>query len=363
MLVQDSDFIFFGNTAVDLGMHQDVAVVYERTEYENQYLTFEFLDNASVFFYGGKYSFDSGATWTNVTNSNFNVSAGTVLWFSWGYVQPGDVYTGSTLFNNRFGGARFNVYGNILSAIYGDAFTAVTHDTGFTLNLNSTFEGSSVVDASGLVLPGGRVDMERMFMECQKLVYPPFSLRAEEISAHLAFDYCKSLLTTPEMPSTVLFNDGYLNTFTWCFSLKTACPIMMSHVGGPTPSTDIHNFSAGQCGGMYEDCHSLVVPSEMPNLRTGGGYSHHYMYSGCTSLERAPIIPALDVNSNVGSMSYMFYGCSKLKYVECRTFKKPSTTCWLGGVPSVGTFVKPAGMTSWIDGGDGIPYHWDVVNK
>ena len=93
------------------------------------------------------------------------------------------------------------------------------------------------------------------------------------------------------------------------------------------------------------------------------------MFSGCTNLEVAPILPANSIKS-WETYSEMFKGCTKLNYVKCLAATDPSAGWsgvlraqdWLLGVSPTGTFVKAAGA-NWQSGAHGIPSGWTVIEE
>jgi len=62
---------------------------------------------------------------------------------------------------------------------------------------------------------------------------------------------------------------------------------------------------------------------------------------------------------------YMFNGCFKLSYIKCLATtginENNSTTNWVYGVASTGTFIKDVNVT-WPTGNNGIPTGWNYVN-
>lgn len=58
----------------------------------------------------------------------------------------------------------------------------------------------------------------------------------------------------------------------------------------------------------------------------------------------------------------MFKGCTSLHYVKCLAtiILSNTTSQWLDGVSTSGTFVKAKDMTSWGSGESGIPSGWTV---
>lgn len=138
--------------------------------------------------------------------------------------------------------------------------------------------------------------------------------------------------------------------------------------GRCTGLTDAENliipahFSASNLAAMFTNCTSLVKAPKLPaTTLVNNAYSD--MFNGCTSLEIAPDLPATALTDNC--YNQMFRGCTKLKYIKClaTTFGSNSTKNWVfqGGASS-GTFVKTAGVT-WSSGVSGIPSGWTAIEE
>ena len=177
-----------------------------------------------------------------------------------------------------------------------------------------------------------------------------------EKSLQTLFRDCTSLVTTPELPATTLSINCYNNLFYGCTSLVTAPEL---------PATDLKD---GCYYHMFYGCTSLVTAPELPatTLKT---YCYTGMFYGCTSLVTAPELPATAlITSSYGnqwtSTDGMFYGCSSLNYIKClaTSMQSNSTTNWVYGVASTGTFVTPS-TTNWTTGVSGIPTGWTRVNS
>jgi hypothetical protein len=88
------------------------------------------------------------------------------------------------------------------------------------------------------------------------------------------------------------------------------------------------------------------------------------MFSGCTSLTTAPVLPATTL---VNTCYYhMFYGCTNLNHVTCLATSITTMYCtsdWLYDVSASGTFVKNSSMSGWTTGANGIPSGWTVQNN
>ena len=121
---------------------------------------------------------------------------------------------------------------------------------------------------------------------------------------------------------------------------------------------------------MFAGCTSL---KEAPELPATSCYNNCYqnMFAGCTSLTKAPALPATTLSDRC--YWQMFSGCSSLNEVRC---KMPSSysaedipkytgsgmyDAWLDGVSSTGTFYTNADA-NWPSGTGGIPTGWNRVN-
>jgi hypothetical protein len=85
------------------------------------------------------------------------------------------------------------------------------------------------------------------------------------------------------------------------------------------------------------------------------------MFSGCSSLEKAPVLPATELVTSC--YINMFANCSRLKYVKAMFTTEPAnayTSRWLYKVPSVGTFVKNSSATWTTTGANAVPNGWTV---
>lgn len=85
------------------------------------------------------------------------------------------------------------------------------------------------------------------------------------------------------------------------------------------------------------------------------------MFWGCSSLTIAPELPATTLANRC--YDSMFKNCSSLNYIKCLAISgintNNSTTDWVSGVASLGTFVK-ATTATWPTGNNGIPTDWTV---
>ena len=85
------------------------------------------------------------------------------------------------------------------------------------------------------------------------------------------------------------------------------------------------------------------------------------MFSGCSSLTTAPVLPATTLVNNC--YSNMFENCTSLNYIKAFFTTTPSssyTNNWVSGVAPTGTFVKYVDATWDVVGNNGVPTGWLV---
>ena len=116
---------------------------------------------------------------------------------------------------------------------------------------------------------------------------------------------------------------------------------------------------------MFYGCTSLTTVPTLPAM-TLATNCYKSMFYGCSSLTTAPTLPALGLANYC--YEQMFYSCTQLNYVKCLANDRDlindglTTGGWLHGVAPTGTFVKLNGAEWSIPGADGIPEGWDVEN-
>ena len=238
------------------------------------------------------------------SNVSINVNAGDKLIFK-GNNNSYGAYSDYEYFSNFGGTSTFNVYGNIMSLIYGDNFYEKQYEYPEDIGVYEglffgLFDNANVISAKNLILPllelRGHHDYGRMF------------------------SYCSLLIETPELPATTLASYCYDTMFAGCTSLTTAPEL---------PATT-----------LAEGCYD-------------------YMFGGCTSIVKAPVLPATTLAQ--ACYNYMFGNCSNLKYIKCLATSNPDyTQNWVNGVAASGTFIKAASMSGWTTGVNGIPDGWTV---
>ena len=120
---------------------------------------------------------------------------------------------------------------------------------------------------------------------------------------------------------------------------------------------------ADQCYvSMFYGCTSLTQAPELPATTLADG-CYEYMFAYCTSLTKAPELPATALVDYC--YSRMFSYCSKLNSINVNfSAWNPinATTNWISGVASPGTFICPTSLSE-TRGASNIPYGWTVVRK
>ena len=121
---------------------------------------------------------------------------------------------------------------------------------------------------------------------------------------------------------------------------------------------------------MFRGCQSLIKAPELP-ATTLSGSCYSRMFDGCQSLTEAPVLPATTLASNC--YYGMFLGCDRLNEVRCQlpstisagdvsSYTGSVTDAWLYSAPSTGTFYTNADA-NWPTGVSGIPTGWTRVNE
>ena len=361
-------------------------------DYSHDYLTFEALESGNITWKALgtnspaktiSYSINGGS-WTSIASSsagtNISVSAGDKVRFKGNessYATSNSVYSG---FENQ-SGAKFNIYGNIMSLIYGDNFIGQTSFNGGTYNLCSIFKKSNAVSAENLILPATTLtdhcyramfsnatllekapvlpattleDYCYYFMfENTKITTAPLLL-ATTLAAYCygdMFKSCTSLITAPTLPVTTLAERCYQEMFRGCTALTTAPAL---------PATSLAKYCYY---GMFRGCTLLTTAPVTLPATTLQERCYYQMFYDCSSLTTAPELPA----TTLATYCYqqMFYNCRLLNYIKCLATDISAiapTVGWVTGVASSGTFVKDATMATWTTGPNGIPSGWNVTN-
>ena len=299
-----------------------------------------------------------------------------------------------------------NVYGNIMSLLYGDNYIEKTSFPNNVRAYGYLFYGNTcLINAKNLILPATTLanacyrDMfygctslvsapalptttlaqncyREMFYGCSSLTEAP-ALPATTVaqSCYEAMFYgCSSLVVTPTLPATVLASSCYKDMFNGCSSLTSAPALPATTLASYCYQDMFRNCSALTIApalpatsvpfsgykNMFWGCSSLVTAPDLP-ATTLSNYSYQYMFRDCSSLTSAIVLPA----TTLANYCYyeMFRGCTLLNDITCLATDISATQCtlgWLLDVASIGTFHKAAEMTGWATGTSGIPANWTV---
>lgn len=200
-----------------------VYSVKKEKPYAEQYLTFESLDDNNTLSFSQnsiQYSTDNGTNWNTLTTGNsISLNSGDTAIFKATGLAP-SVLNGIGTFSTT---KTYNVYGNVMSLVYGDNFTTATTMSNYQfLNL---FKGSKVVSAENLILPATTLSLgcySYMFQNCTSLTAAP-ELPATSLAEscyNQMFYGCASLTKAPELPATILTSLSYFWMFFRCANLN-----------------------------------------------------------------------------------------------------------------------------------------------
>ena len=113
---------------------------------------------------------------------------------------------------------------------------------------------------------------------------------------------------------------------------------------------------------LFAGCTSLVKAPALP-ATTLAQRCYIGMFNGCQSLAKAPELPATTLAQSC--YAYMFYGCQSLKEVRvsATTTATDALKEWLSGVSSTGDFYCDPNATIFpTDSASGIPQNWRRLN-
>ena len=290
--------------------------------------------------------------------------------------------TTTNTFNCKITGLS-DIYGNIMSLIYGEKFIGQKVypsngyngvDTGYI----GFFSGSDIRNAENLILPATTLSgycYKGMFSNCTSLLTAP-NLPATTLSDRCymyMFSDCTSLTTAPNLPANILTYRCYMYMFSGCSSLKTAPNLpattlsiecYMSMFSGCSSLKASPNLPAttlyGHCyDSMFYGCTSLTTAPNLP-ATTLSSYCYHRMFYGCTSLTTAPELKASELIDRC--YERMFSNCTSLTYIKCyaTSYIEDNVNYWTYGIKTKGTLKckKYYGGASPLE--DYIPSTWSV---
>jgi hypothetical protein len=288
----------------------------------------------------------NGGGWVSIASSvvpsrcpRINVVAGDIIRFKGENTTYGNSY-GDAMF--QYSTAEYNVYGNILSMVYGDNY----------LNQSGTgvfrqfFSREKIHSAKSLILNYGSETAGKyasMFEGCVYLTQTP-SLNATILTGGGEYNYmfagCRSLTQLPTLPAAVrlgIYNAAQFGgMFAGCTGLVTVpSDYLPEIIPEDTERPGWTNLTSGCFGGMFRDCTSLKTAPDLPY--TGlNDYCYTGMFSGCTSLTTAPALPATTFKSPMAERMFqgcyqgMFRGCTSLTTAPALPATALSESCYAG---------------------------------
>lgn len=169
--------------------------------YDNKYLTIETLTagNLSISVAGSnvfQYSLDDGSTWNNLTfGQTVAVEANKKVLFK---AEGLEIIGGNSGIGRINYSGDFNVYGNVMSLVYGDNF--VGQEVMSNFQFGSLFENAvTLISAENLTLPA-----KTLTQGCYDDM----------------FAGCTNMTSAPELPATTLAKYCYNDMFVFCKNLN-----------------------------------------------------------------------------------------------------------------------------------------------
>ena len=331
---------------------------YDYDSYYVRYFTIKARESGTLYLwyaqdyeYSGylEYSIDNGQNWTRVTNVDgeyvevhTSLASGacalirgenlTLAYEPWGISKGGGFSFGDYI-DNTWTNKHYDVYGNIMSLLYGSNFeNAVSFSNSAPCSriFFGLFSEQQVVNAKNLILPATTLTTgcySSMFYGCSSLTKAP-KLPATTLTESCyqeMFYGCTSLTTAPNLLATTLADDCYNNMFASCTSLIT------------TPALPATKLKSGCYSGMFSGCTGLTSAPVLPAI-TLTLDCYKQMFMDCTGLTSTPALPATTLAS--GCYNYMFYGCSTLTTAPTLNATTLTPNCYNG------MFYNCTGLTS-----------------
>ena len=243
MKLNNDTLIFKGSTPWNGKIFRGTTLIWPTVpprDYSTEYFTLEVIDTGNT----GEFNFSSrGAI---LDSAEFSVNEG-----AWKYfvsastvektVSLGDTvrvrcvadsltYSNILIYSARVGitGAKYKVYGNIMSLLYGSDFSGKTSfQAGSKYHLARIFnEDTYIVDAKNLILPATTLAdncYRQMFQGATSLVNGPEILPATTLAKECysnMFGGCASLVKAPILPAATLVDSCYAEMFYNCPNLN-----------------------------------------------------------------------------------------------------------------------------------------------
>jgi len=272
----------------------------------------------------------------------------------WSFYTPLFVTTGN-----------IKVSGNIMALLNQEPATELTSDNNYAFY--TTFMGTSIVDASELILPTNVVEScyGWLFSGCTALKKAPI-LPATTMATtcyKYMFQGCSALESVPALPAKEIAPGCYSDMFSGCSSLESVPTDLL-------PAKTLYN----QCYyNMFIYCSKLKNAPDLP-ATTLAGSCYMAMFDYCTNLEAAPVLAAETLKPSC--YGCMFAACPKINSVTMLGSvenEDSSLLDWLTNAAATGTvYVKDAATKTTLENlqyttaagtSKAIPEGWTVVVK
>ena len=203
-----------------------------------------------------------------------------------------------------------DIYGNIMSLIYGDDYINQTVWKEGLANYGSSngfFKNCDIRIAENLILPATTLTKScyrSMFWSCDSLELPP-KLPATTLANYCyasMFHGCEKLKVAPKLPATTLTEHCYNSMFRGCNNLTTA------------PKLPATTLAVGCYASMFHSCNNLTTAPELP-ATTLANNCYNQMFFNCDNLTTAPELPATTLVKEC--YHQMFRYCYSLEYIKC----------------------------------------------
>ena len=151
--------------------------------------------------------------------------------------------------------------------------------------------------------------------------------------------------------STTLPNSDYI----FCSLFKNAPVVSAEHLVLPATALKPYCYRA-----LFSGCTTLTKAPDLPATTLATG-CYWYMFQQCP-ITKAPVLKAATLVKEC--YGHMFEGCGLLNRITClATSGFGASNCltdWVKNVAGDGAFAKASGATSWKTGANGIPTGWIV---
>jgi len=144
------------------------------------------------------------------------------------------------------------------------------------------------------------------------------------------------------------------NTGIGTFAISGDCNVS----GNPLSLINYGNISSYAFKYLFKDCTYLLNTEDLILPNTTAISCYEGMFKNCSSLETAPILPAITLTENC--YKEMFYNCESLNYIEIKSttlLGENYSLNWVYNVASEGEFKQPTNISNAFNV-NAIPIGW-----